>query len=251
MDAFYRRDRWVPQVDSRIMLALVQAQNNITVDTARQFVFIRHREEKKTLCPQRYSLPTQDDRDNFGLADKNMFISPTTVLSRCYFSPVSEAKPLKVCYHLVRWSFLLVNWFCGLKATRLLSILQPKKPDRTWCIRAHIFSLILSKYRKGWARKASFEGGVWNPPWRKNRAFHLTLSPSPLLTKAADRRVEINSMEPPDESQKERERGKTEELYEDFTRRKSKNNQWLLAGLPPKSLETHDTVWKCGKPGGR
>lgn len=124
--------------------------------------------EEKLRCPQRYSVPTQDDRAKFGQADKNMFISPTTVLSRSYFSPVSEAKPLKVYYHLVRWrSFLLVNWFCGLKATRLLSILQLTQPDRTWCICAHIFSLFLSKNQKGWARKASFEGGVWNHPWRK------------------------------------------------------------------------------------
>lgn len=162
-------------------------------------------------------MPTQDYRNNFGLADRNMFISPTTVLSRSYFSPMSGARPLKVCYHLVRRrSFLLVNWFCGLKATRLLSILQLTQPDRTWCICAHIFSLFLSKNCKGWARKASFEGGVWNPPWRKNRAFHLSFSLSTacvLLTKAADRLVEINSMEPQDESREEKEQRKTEAVW--------------------------------------
>lgn len=171
-----------------------------------------------------------------------MFISPTTVLSCSYFSPMSGAKPLKVCYHLVRWrSFLLVNWFCGLKATRLLCILQLTQPDRTWCIRAHIFSLFSSKNREGWARKASFEGGVWNPPWRKNRALHHSLFffffslhlACALLTKAADTRVEINSMEPPDESKEEKEQRETEEPYEDFTRWKAKitNGCWLVFQL--------------------
>lgn len=108
-----------------------------------------------------------------------MSISTRAVLSRSYFSLVSRAKPLKVCFHLVRWSFLLAHWFCGLKASRLLSIFQPNQPDRTWCICAHIFSLFLSKKWKGWARRASFEGGVRNPPWRKNRAFHRAL-PFPL-----------------------------------------------------------------------
>lgn len=159
-----------------------------------------------------------------------MFISPTTVLSCSYFSQMSGAKPLKVCYHLARWrSFLPVNWFCGLKATRLLCILQLTQPDRTWCICAHIFSLFSAKKtEKGWARKASFEGGVQNPPWRKNRAFHLSLFfPDPpactLLTKAADRRVEINSMEPPDESKEGKEQRKTEAVWR-F--QQAKNNQW-------------------------
>lgn len=181
-----------------------------------------------------------------------MFIPPKAVLSRSYSSLVSGAKTLKVRYHLVWWGFLLVNWFCGLKATCLLSILQPNQPDWTWRICAHIFSLFLpKKKRKGWAQKASFEGGVWNPPWRKNRAFHLSFSLSlayELLTKAADRRVQINSMEPPDESKGEKERRKTEKLYEDFTRRKAKitHGYWLVLHL---CLHTH-TQYSMNRVGG-
>lgn len=54
-----------------------------------------------------------------------------------------------------------------------------------------------------------------------------------LLTKAADRRVEINSMEPPDESKEEREQDNAEEPYEDFTRRKEKitSGFWLVFHL--------------------
>lgn len=166
-----------------------------------------------------------------------MSISTTTVLSRSYFSLVSRAKALKVCFHLVRWSFLLANWFCGLKATRLLSIFQPNQPDRTWCIVPTYSLCSCPKNERGEHEK---------PPSREEcetllegkigPSISLSFSLSPagvLLTKAADRRVEINSMEPTDESKEEKKQRKTARLYEDFTRRKSKNNPWLLAGLPP------------------
>lgn len=46
--------------------------------------------------------PTQDDKANFGLADKNM--SPSTGASSpaVIFLPCQRAEPLKVCFHLVR-----------------------------------------------------------------------------------------------------------------------------------------------------
>lgn len=212
-------------------------------------------EEKCTMekqwCPQRYSLPTQDDRSNFGLADKNMFVSPTTVLSRCYFSPVSGAKPLKVCYHLVRWSFLLLNWFCGLKATRLLSILQLTQPDRTWCIWAHIFSLFSSKKTKGVSMESLLRGRSVKLSLKEKEGLpSLSFSLSPacaLLTKAADRRVEINSMEPPDESKEEKEQWKIEKPYEDFTRQKSKitNTYWLVFHLCLHKHSQNSMICRC------
>lgn len=192
---------------------------------------------EKQWCPQRYSLPTQDDRSNFGLADKNMFVSPTTVLSRSYFSPVSGAKPLKVCYHLVRWSFLLLNWFYGLKATRLLSILQlpPARPNMMHLC-PHILSVLVQK-PKGVSMESLLRGRSVKLSLKEKEGLpSLSFSLSPacaLLTKGADRQVEINSMEPPDESKEKKEQWKIEKPYEDFTRRKSKitNTYWLVFHL--------------------
>lgn len=174
------------------MPTLVQARNNTTLEKGKTILRldVRSTAEKKQLCPQRYSLPTQPDRSNFGRADKNVFVSPTTVLPCSYFSPVSRGMPLKVCYHLARWCFLLLDWFCGLKGSRLLSILQLNHPDRTRCIRAHIFSLFSGRKPKGVGTESLLLGRSVKPSLKNNRAFHLFLAPSTqacvLLTKAAD-----------------------------------------------------------------
>lgn len=135
---------------------------------------------------------------------------------------VSEANPLKVCFHLAWWGLPLANWFCGLKATRLLGILQPNHPDwNPLHLCPHIVFVLVQKTLRGETWKASFEGEVRKTPWRKNRAFPSSSTPfypaCKLLTKAADRWLGINSMEPADESKEEKVQGKTEKLYEDFT----------------------------------
>lgn len=53
-------------------------------------------------------------------------------------------------------------------------------------------------------------------------AFHRTLPARALLTKAADRRLEINSMEPTDESEGKKESGERQRSStEDFNRREN------------------------------
>lgn len=147
---------------------------------------------------------------------------------------MSEANPLKVCFHLAWWGLPPANWFCGLKATRLPGILQPNHPDSNPLhLCPHIVFVLVQKSQRGEARKASFEGGVSKPPWRKNRAFPSSSSPfvpaCVLLTKAADRWLGINSMEPADESREEKVQGKTESVWRlhRVERVKIKHDYWL------------------------
>lgn len=177
-----------------------------------------------------------------------------TVPSRSYISPVSGAKPLKVYYHLVQWrSFLLVNWFCGLKATRLLSILQLNQPDRTWCICAHIFSLFSSKKLRGVSTK--------KPPSREECETLLEgkvgpsialLFPLPRCCVAhkGSRQAGRNQFHGATGWKWGRERaGEDREAAWRFRQARIKNNQQLLAGLPPASLHAHSTVLNPGKLG--
>lgn len=117
----------------------------------------------------------------------------------------------------------------------------PANPARPNLIHVcpHILSVLIQKPR-GVSTKSLLRGRNEKASLKeKNGLPSLSCSLSTaraLLTKAAHSRVEINSMEPPDESKEEKEQRKTEAKY--FTKRKAKitNGYWLVFQLCPRTL---------------
>lgn len=166
-----------------------------------------------------------------------MFISPTTVLSHCYFSPVSGAKPLKVCYHLVRWSFSageLILWVEGYPSPQH----PPAKPARPNLMHLcpHILSVLVQKTVRGEHEK---------PPSREecetllegkigpSISLFLPL-PSLHIAHKGSRQAGRNQFHGATRWKWGRKRAeKDREALWRFHQAKSKNNPWFLASPPP------------------
>lgn len=165
---------------------------------------------------------------------QKMFVSP---IARSYFSPMSGARALKVCYHLVRQSrFLLLNWFEGLKVTHLTQYSPTKAARPNLMHRAHIFSLFLSKTERGEQEKApqkeeceTLLKGKIGP----SISLFLPL-PSLCVAHKGSRQAARNQFHGATRWKSKRKRQKkTEKLYKDFTGPKAKitNMYWLVFHL--------------------
>lgn len=134
-------------------------------------------------------------RPTLGWLTKICLYLPEQSSRAVIFLLCQRAKPLKVCFHLVPQSFFSLSfslplslcWHIDYVGWRLpvssasSSQTSQTEPDAF----VPTYSLCSrpgekKKNERGWgAGRASSEGRVWNPPWRKNRAFHRAL-PFPL-----------------------------------------------------------------------
>lgn len=98
----------------------------------------------------------------------NIYMSHDSSFTQLFFSRVrGQASQGVLSFRAVK-KISLLNWFCGLKATHLHTVLQRTQPDSGWGGCAHIFSLFSSIPEMGEHKKASLRR-VWNPPWRKKK----------------------------------------------------------------------------------
>lgn len=164
---------------------------------------------------------------------KYVYIHCRTSLAQLFFSCVrGQSSQGMFPFSAVRFTARkLILWAEGY----LSAFSNPTSQTETRCICAHIFSLFWSKNSKGWSEQSLLRGKSVQTSLKESRAFPSSSSSfSPacvLLTKTADRRLRINSMEPADESKEEKEsRGRQRSCIKTPP---GKNNTWLLAGLTP------------------
>lgn len=164
---------------------------------------------------------------------KYVYIHCRTSLAQLFFSCVrGQSSQGMFPFSAVRFTARkLILWAEGYPS----AFSNPTSQTETRCICAHIFSLFWSKNSKGWSEQSLLRGKSVQTSLKESRAFPSSSSSfSPacvLLTKTADRRLRINSMEPADESKEEKEsRGRQRSCIKTPP---GKNNTWLLAGLTP------------------
>lgn len=160
---------------------------------------------------------------------KYVYIHCRTSLAQLFFSCVrGQSSQGMFPFSAVRFTARkLILWAEGYPS----AFSNPTSQTETRCICAHIFSLFWSKNSKGWSEQSLLRGKSVQTSLKESRAFPSSSSSfSPacvLLTKTADRRLRINSMEPADESKEEKEsRGRQRSCIKTPP---GKNNTWLLA----------------------